>query len=429
MQRMHRGARVLGVLVALSLTVAACGDDDTADEDTGSPADTPAQADHLAIGTLFPESGSLQSIVRALSSPIGLAVDEINAAGGVLGKDVTIASADDGTEDATLAGQGLTRLVTSDRINVLMGPASSTLAEKMMKQIRDANVLACSGSNTAASLEDIDDDGRYFGFAPNDNLQGPALAQVISDDGHSNIAILARNDTYGTGFAKAVDAALEDAGVQVVLNAAYDPVSTLGYKADVDKVAAADPDAVLVLGFGDDGAKVVSQLIESNMGPSDLPVYTADGMQSSGFAAKVNASDPSAVEGIKGTAPAAAPSGVIHPFAEEYAKLGVDTIFSAYYYDCTIAVALAAEQANSLDPNDIAEAMLEVTSGGTPCQTFAECKQLIDEGEDIDYNGASGSLELNERGHVLNGVYDVWSYDATGAVTTLDVPQIKISKE
>jgi branched-chain amino acid transport system substrate-binding protein len=253
MLRMHRGARVLGVLVALSLTVAACGDDDKKD-DTGTKPDTSTQSDHLAIGTLFPESGSLQGIVKALSSPVGLAVDEINAAGGVLGKDVTIASADDGTDDATLAGASLTRLVSSDGIRALMGPASSTLSEKLMKQIKDADVVACSGSNTAASLEDLDDGGRYFGFAPNDNLQGPALAQVISDDGHSKIAILARNDTYGTGFAKAVDTALKDAGAQVVLNAVYDPASTLGYKADVDKVVAAKPDAVVVLGFGDDGA-------------------------------------------------------------------------------------------------------------------------------------------------------------------------------
>ena len=202
MQKTHRGTRVIGALLALTmLSAAACSDDKDDKADTTETTKPSTQADHLAFGTLFPESGSLSSIVKALSSPIDLAVAEINAAGGVLGKDATISAADDGTDDATLAGSSLTRLVSSDGIRVLMGPASSTLAEKLMKQIKDSNVVACSGSNTAASLEDLDDGGRYFGFAPNDNLQGPALAEVISGDGHSKVAILARNDTYGTGFA------------------------------------------------------------------------------------------------------------------------------------------------------------------------------------------------------------------------------------
>ena len=217
--------------------------------------------------------------------------------------------------------------------------------------------------------------------------------------------------------------------MSVVLDAAYDPNSTLGYKSDVDKVVAADPDAVVVLGFGDDGAKVVSQMIESKVGPKDLPVYTADGMQSSGFAAKVNASDPSAVQGIKGTAPAAAIQGVEHPFTAEYAKTGNDTIFSAYYYDCTIVTALAAVQAKSLEADKIAAAVPKVVSDGEVCQTFAACKALIDEGKDIDYNGASGTLDLDDRGHVLNGYYDVWNYDAAGKSVNLDVPQIRIGKE
>lgn len=432
-----RWLKLVAAVGALSLMAAACGDDDDEAEDPGTTEATDGSettegggdTGGLTIGVLFPESGSLSAIIGALRTPVDLAIEEINAAGGVLGQDVAIAAADDGTDDTNLARSGLERLVSSDGIDVLLGPASSTLTEALMDDIVAADVVACSGSNTAASLEDLEDEGRYFGFAPNDNLQGPALAEVIAGDGHSSVAILVRNDTYGTGFGDAIAGGLEDSGVEVAIQRAYDPDSSTGYTADVQAVVEAQPDAVALIGFGTDGAQVVSAMIEQGAGPGTLPIYTGDGMQSSTFFEGVNADDPSAVQGIKGTAPAAAPAGVEHPFAEAYAETGEDTIFSAYYYDCAIATALAAEAAQSTDAADIAEAMAEVTSGGTECKTFAECKELLDAGEDIDYQGASGDLTLNDAGHVVSGAYDVWEYDAEGAPATLDVPQIVIGRE
>ncbi len=437
MSTRKRWLKLVAAVGALSLMAAACGDDDEDDagedpETTEGTEGTEAEGGGdgpLTIGVLFPESGSLNAIVGALRTPVDMAIEEINAAGGVLGQDVGIAAADDGTDDTNLARTGLERLVSSDGINVLLGPASSTLTEALMEDIVAADVVACSGSNTAASLEEIEDEGRYFGFAPNDNLQGPALAEVIAGDGHASVGILVRNDTYGTGFGDAIAGGLDESGVEVAIQRAYDPDSSTGYAADVQAVLDAQPDAVALIGFGTDGAQVLSEMIEQGAGPGTLPIYTGDGMQSSTFWETVNSQDPTAVQGIKGTAPAAAPSGVEHPFTENYAETGEDTIFSAYYYDCAMVTALAAEAAGSTEADAIAEAIPEVTSEGTECQTFADCKALLDEGEDIDYQGASGDLTLNDAGHVVSGAYDVWEYDAEGAPTTLDVPQIVISRE
>jgi branched-chain amino acid transport system substrate-binding protein len=433
MTNRHRWLRPCAALLALGLVVAACGDDS---DDTGSSGETTStteraalQGNGLKIGVLFPESGSLSGIIKALRTPVDLAVEQINAAGGVLGEKVVVGAADDGTDDSNLASAGFDALVESDGVQVLLGPAASTLAADLMDDIRTHDVVACSGSNTAANLETLDDGGHYFGFAPNDDLQGPALAEVISDDGHQRVAILERNDTYGTGFAKSVEDALKESGVDVVLNRAYDPNSSTGYRSDVQAAIAADPDAYVVLGFGDDGAGIIKEMIGLNVGPADVPIYTADGMQSGSFFEKVDKANPSKVEGIKGTAPAAAPEGVEHPFAADYAKTGEDTIFSAYYYDCAMVTALAAQAAGSLDPDAIAAEIPNVVSGGEVCQTFADCKALLDEGKDIDYNGASGNLDLDDRGHVLTGYYDVWQYDADGGVETLDVPQIRIGRE
>jgi branched-chain amino acid transport system substrate-binding protein len=430
----HRWVRPAAAVLALGLLVAACGgdDDDSKADSKGSTTSTAAstlKGDGLRIGVLFPESGSLSGIIGALRTPVDLAVQEINAAGGVNGQDVVVGAADDGTDDTNQADAGFDRLVDSDKVQVLLGPASSTLTDHLMSKIKRSDIVACSGSNTAATLEDKDDGGHYFGFAPNDNLQGPALAEVVSDDGRESVAILERNDTYGTGFAKAVESALKDAGIDVVLNRAYDPTDATGYQADVQAVVDAKPDSVVVLGFGQDGGKIISQMISLNVGPGKLPIYTGDGMKDSGFYKNVDLNDPAVVQGIKGTAPAAAPQGVESPFTAAYAKTGEDTIFSAYYYDCAIVTALAAQQAQSLKPADIAAAIPKVVAVGEACHTYADCKALLDAGKDIDYNGASGRLDLDDRGHVLTGYYDVWQYDAQGKDATLDVPQIRIGRE
>jgi branched-chain amino acid transport system substrate-binding protein len=429
--------RLLVALTVASVIAAACGGDDDDDDDASSDETTEtteaeaAASDRgnvdgeLVIGALLPQSGDLSAIYDALSTPIDMAIEEINAAGGVNGTPVVRADADDGTS-ADVAATGLDTLLNSDNADVILGPAASGVSVSLIDTVREAGVVQCSGSNTSAELSTVDDGGFYFRTAPPDALQGPALAQLILSDGFSNVAILARNDSYGTGFADSLETALTDGGATVALNAAYDPDAT-DYQADVAAVVDAAPDTVVVIGFNDDGGKVIGEMIAQGVGPDAIPIYTADGMQGSSFFEAVDASNPAVVEGIKGTAPAAAPGGVTHPFLDAYAATGQDTIFSAYYYDCTILVALAAQSAGTDDPAAIAAAMLDVSQGGTPCQAYADCLALLEEGEDIDYDGASGPVDLSDIGEPTIGVYDVWAYDAAGAPTNVEgVEQIRI---
>jgi branched-chain amino acid transport system substrate-binding protein len=431
--------RLLVALTVASVIAAACGGDDDDDDDASSdetteetePEDGAAAGDRgnvdgeLVIGALLPQSGDLSAIYDALSTPVDMAIEEINAAGGVNGTPVVRADADDGTSP-DVAATGLDTLLNSDNADVIVGPAASGVAVSLIDTVREAGVVQCSGSNTSAELSTVDDGGFYFRTAPPDALQGPALAQLILSDGFSNVAILARNDSYGTGFADSLEAALTDGGATVALNAAYDPDAT-DYQADVAAVVDAAPDTVVVIGFNDDGGKVVGEMIAQGVGPDAIQVYTADGMQGSSFYEAVDASNPAVVEGMKGTAPAAAPGGVTHPFIEAYAATGQDTIFSAYYYDCVMLIALAAQSAGTDDPQAIADAMLEVSQGGTLCQAYADCLALLEAGEDIDYDGASGPVDLSDVGEPTIGVYDVWAYDAAGAPANIEgVEQIRI---
>jgi ABC-type branched-subunit amino acid transport system substrate-binding protein len=423
---------VITLIAVLALTAAACG---SSSKSTGSPGTTTGTSGGrgnvngaLVLGALFPQSGDLKAIYKALSTPVSMAVAEINAAGGVNGKPVVLKEQDDGTS-ATVASSALDTLLTSDKADAIIGPASSTTALGIIDKIKTNGVVGCSGSTTSAALsvEGGAGGGYYFRTAPSDNLQGPALAQLILGDSKSKVAIITRNDSYGTGFGEALSKALTDGGADVVANVAYDPKSA-DFHADVAKLAGKSADAIAVLGFPADGGKVLKEMIAQNLGPKNQQIYLADGMQSSSLYKGVDPANAAVLEGIKGTAPAAAPSGVTNPFIAKYAATKVDTIFSSYYYDCTNLIALAAQAAGSDDPAKIKDKMIEVSSGGTKCQDFKSCSELLKAGTDIDYDGASGPVDLNDKHEPTNGVYDVWNYDAQGASPNIPgVPQIQIN--
>jgi ABC-type branched-subunit amino acid transport system substrate-binding protein len=440
MARKLKPSSVVFIAMALALVAAACGSSNK-NSSAGSNATTTTGAaatvstckgtqgsGGLALGGLMPQSGDLKVIYKSLCTPVQMAVDEINAAGGVNGKPVSLVYADDGTSP-DVASTSLNTLVTSDKVNAILGPAASGTALGIVDKLKGAGVVACSGSTTSSGLTQSGGaaGGFFFRTAPPDKLQGPALAQLILGDNKTKVAILTRNDSYGTGFGSALKTALTQGGATVVANDAYDPSSS-DFHADVAKIVGKGADAIVIIGFNDDGAKVLKEMIAQNIGPKQIQIYTADGMQSSSLGKSVDPTNPGIVSGIKGTAPAAAPSGVTNPFLAKFKATGIDTIFSSYYYDCTNLIALAAQAAGSNDSASIRDKLLEVSSGGTKCQNFAECSALLKQGKDIDYSGASGPVDLTSEHEPGNGVYDVWQYDSKGAYANIPgVAQIKIS--
>jgi branched-chain amino acid transport system substrate-binding protein len=375
----------------------------------------------LVLASLAPETGDLSAIVDSLRVPVQLAVDEINAGGGVNGKKVTLVTGDDGT-DPEVAAQTLDRLLTSDGADAIIGPASSGTALGILDKIK-GKALVCSGSNTAAQLSTDGpkkSGGLYFRTAPPDKLQGPALAELVLSDSHSKVAILTRNDSYGVGFGKSLQKALKQGGAQVPANIAYSIDEGANYDADVQKALDTNPDAVIVIGFNDDGAKIIQTMIEKGKGPADLPTYTADGMQGSSFGKTVDPQNPGVVAGLGGTAPAAAPAGIKSPFQSKFQAAGVDPIFSSYYYDCTILTALAAVKAKSDDPKKMAAAFAANVKGKKSCNTFFTCKSLLEKGKTIHWRGASSQFDKFPKNEPNEGVYQPWAYDAQGAPKDTD---------
>lgn len=394
----------------------------------GQPQPTGIGNGTLTIGQLAPQTGQLNNLVASFTAPLTLAIEEMNAAGGVLGQPVGYSLADDGSNpDVAIAS--IEQLLEGGSVDAIMGPATSGTAIGLLDKIRAAKVLDCSGSNTSAELSRINSGGYYFRTTPPDTLQGPALAKLLLRDKRKRVAIIARRDTYGVGLAKEVKAAVTKGGAKVVADVNFDP-DAASFDADVQKLARAKPDATAVLAFETDGADIVRTMIGQGLGPQQVPVYTADGMRNNRFGELVDPNNPGVVAGIKGTAPAAAPAGVQHPFVERFAATGVDPIFSSYYYDCAMLTALAAEKAKSDDPAKMKNVFAANTRGKVKCNTFADCKKALDDKKTIEYQGASVTFKnMNKFGKFepRAGAYEIWSYGADSrSVTEPPETQIRI---
>lgn len=402
--------RLLAVAGAATLVLAACGDDeepDAADEtepetEPAEPADTEEpmafEPVPITIGTLLPQTGALSSIIQALEQPIQMGAEEINAEFPGL---VTVESADGGT-DPNVASENVDQFLTGEHSAVL-GAAASGVSTAIVDKVQAAEVVMCSGSNTAASLTAFDP--YYVRTAPSDELQAPTLGDVIIDDGVTDVAVIWRNDEYGAGFGEALATYLTDSGVNVTMQEGYDPNAT-SYADLADSIAASGAQALAAITFEEGG-----QLVLDLQGRFDGQVYVADGFVEN-VGEEALGGEMGLLEGFRGTRPSSSPEGGEATFPDRFAEFAPEspTIFSAHFYDCLMVVTLAAQVAQSADPTVLVNEIVGVTKDGEKCTLFLECMDLIEAGEDIDYDGASGPLDFVDSGQPGSGTYDVYEY-------------------
>ena len=409
--------RRFGALLATgALVLAACGgDDEAAEEVTEESVSTDCAADTLNIGTILPVTGSLAFLGPPEVAASGFAVEDINAAGGVLGNQVVINQGDSGDATTDTANTEVDRLLAAGA-QVIIGAASSGVSLTVIDKITSAGVVQFSPANTSPTLTTYDDKGLYFRTAPSDLLQGRVLANLVIEEGAASAAVLYRNDAYGVGLAEAFKADFEAAGGTVPEFIEY-AEGTEAFDAEVDKVVAANPDAILIVGFAETGP-ILNTMHERGVGPTAKKVYGVDG-NIAGLDKLV--SDVSILAGMKGTTPSVDLT-TIGDFVARLDAAGVDGVYDygAETYDAIVISALAAEIAGCADGVSIGAQINGVTKDGEKCTDFASCLSLVQAGTDIDYDGLGGPYEFVDAGEPAAASFRIISYGAAGADTSLD---------
>lgn len=407
MIRTTRAARVGAVLAAAALVLTACGDDDPgtatpSNDDTSADAPAPTGDGVLTIGNLLPATGDLAFLGPPEFAGVKLAVEEINAAGGVLGEDVVAIDGDSGDGTPDIAGAEVDKLFNND-VDAIIGAAASGVSVSVIDKITQAGVIHFSPANTAAGFDTYDDNGLYFRTAPSDRLQGSVLGNLAVEDGFSNVAVMARQDFYGEGLAEQVQTTLQEKGANVAEYVLYS-ADAQNYTAEVNKIAAAKPDALVLVAF-EETTKIIPQLIAKGIGPQDIQIYFVDGNLADYSSEKFD------LTGVKGTLPVSGnpDPGFNDRLLEVDPKLK-DFSYGPQSYDAAMIIALAAIAAGDDSGEAVGAEIINVTKEGTQCSTFEECAQLLEDGEDIDYEGASGPTDMNDTGSPASGTIGINLY-------------------
>lgn len=410
-----RSAAVLGVA---TLALAGCGSnksDDNAKSSGNSSSSSASNGDGtLVIGTLLPQTGDLAFLGPPEFAGVDAAVNDINAAGGVLGKPVTQTKADSGDGTPDIAGASVSKLLANNA-DVIIGAAASGVSLSVINQITDAGVVEFSPANTSPAFDDpkTDPHNLYFRTSPSDVLQGAVLSNTILEDGHNNVAILARQDSYGELLADQVEKGIKAGGGTVTAKVLYSADAT-NFTAEVNKVAATHPDAIALIAFNET-TKIIPTMVAKGIGPKDQQIYFVDG----------NTADYSkdfpkgTLTGVKATYPGAELTGDFKKVLLKTNPKLKDFTYGPESYDATMLVALAADAAKSDSPKDYAPYIIKVSKDGEKCTTYKACLDLLNQGKDIDYDGVSGPVDLGETGSPTKATIGIFKYGPDNTYSNL----------
>lgn len=420
----QRGLRLLALLAVLALVIAACGggagDDTTTTEAAAeeTPTTAPAEsttagvaeepAGQLTFGGLLPQTGSLAFLGPPEEAGAYLAIDDINAAGGVLGADAVFIPGDSGDTSTDIANSTADSHLAAG-VHAILGAASSSVTFTVIDKITGAGVIMFSPANTSGLLTEYDDGDLYFRTAPSDFLQGQVLAELVIEDSLT-AGVIFRQEPYGEGLAERFQDVYTSLGGEITNFIAYPPEGVTTFDAEVDQLVEADPEAIVVVSF-EEGTLILETMHARGIGPaSGKPVWGVDG-NITGLHSRL--ADSSVLNGMRGTQPSVDLS-TIASFTdrlngtEQIGDLGGVFAYGAETYDAVTIVALAAEVAGSLVSTEIAAQINDVTRGGEKCTTFADCVALISGGTtDIDYDGIGGPYEFVDQGEPAAASYQV----------------------
>ncbi len=367
----------------------------------------------LTVGGLLPETGNLAFLGPPMQAGVELAIADINAGGGVFGRDVTWLPGDSG-DNGDVANATVDRLL-EENVDAFIGAASSGVSLTVIDRITGAGLIQVSPSNTSTAFTNYADDGRYFRTAPSDAIQGVALAETVLGDGAVTAAFLALDDSYGVDLLDIATERFEANGGEVVFEQVYDP-NAASFDGLVESAVAPDPDAIVIIGFFET-AQILQALIDRGAGPGDKLIYGTDGNMGTYLASEF--ADPSVLAGMRGTLPGVDVPGTQPDFADRLDALDpslVDYSYSAESYDAVVLVALGAIAAGVDDPEAIAAEINDITRGGETCTTFTSCAGLLNDGVDIDYDGLSGPLEFSDVGDPVRASILVLEFDGAGTL-------------
>ncbi len=352
-----------------------------------------AQED-IKIGVLLGFTGPAESIAAGMAPGAEAAIEEVSDSGLLLGgSTVTPVRADATCVDAGAATAAAERLITAEGVSGINGALCSGATGAALMNVAVPNgMVMISGSATSPGLshQNNEDNGLFFRTAPSDARQGVVMTEILMEQGISEVAVTYTNNDYGKGLADSFQAAFEEAGGTVTINAAHED-GKADYSAEVGALAAAGGERLVVAGYIDQGGPGIIQAA-LDAGAFDT-FHLPDGMIGDAIVERFG----DQIDGSTGQVP-----GTDSPGASRLAEIGEaqgfdgTAPFAPEAYDASALILLAMQAAGSSDPNVYKEKVMDVANA--PGEKIypgdlAKALQILADGGEVDYVGGS-AVEL-----------------------------------
>jgi neutral amino acid transport system substrate-binding protein len=421
------------VTLATSLLLGACDNANNTNTTTDTnPGNTTAgnttdSSQGLKIGSLLPATGDLASIGQQMSGSVPLLVETVNACEGVNGKPVTLVEVDDQT-DPRAGAAGMTKLATLDKVAGVVGSFASSVSTAAVSVAVPNQVMIVSPGSTSPVFTEKAQKGDFKGFwartAPPDTYQALALAQLANQKGFKRVSTVVINNDYGVGFEKAFIEAFEKLGGTVINKdqpVRYDPKAQT-FDTEAAAAFAGKPDAVIAVLYAETGSLLLKTAYERGL-TEGVQILLTDGVKAPTFPEQVGkgADGKYLLAGALGTVPGS-DGKALADFNKlwQEKKGGSPGEYAPQAWDAAALLVLSAQAARENTGVGISNKIREVSNEpGTEVTDVCEGLKLLREGQDINYQGASGNVDVDANGDVV-GVYDVWSVAADGKIQVID---------
>ena len=362
----------------------------------------------IKVGIILGFTGPIESLTPAMRDSAKLAFAEVSASGALLGGETITPLIGDSTCVDSDAAVAAAELIVSDGAVAIMGADCSGVTGAIVTNVAVPNgVTMVSPSATSPGLTSLADNGLFFRTAPSDAKGGQVLAQVALDRGLTSVAVTYTNNDYGKGLADVFEASFSSGGGTVTAVASHEDGKG-DYSAEVGVLGSAGGDALVVIGYLNQGGKGMIQA-SLDSGAFDLFVLS-DGMIGQSLVDAIGAD----LNGSFGTLPGTQSEGSAK-FAEISGDIDPTAPYAGESYDAAALIALAIEAGGSADRSSIVANIKKVANAPGE-QIFpgelAKGLAILTGGGDIDYQGAT-DVELSTFGDAAGSFKEMEVKDGT----------------
>ncbi len=382
----------------------------------------------IKVGVIGPASGTNAEKGESVYNGATLAVEQINAAGGVLGKKLSLLKADDQSDNVKALPKAA-RLLDQGVVALIGNVQSSVTKEVLLKEAMPKGCVMVSPGSTSPDFSDpakIDHQGFFFRTVPTDALQGKAIAKRAFEAGYKKLGIVNVNNTYGNGLAGVLKQSFEANEGCTTVQVTYPDEATprSSYNDVITPVLAQKPDAIALIAYPGAGSQIYNDWITSGSEPQ-MPWLFSEALKADSFV--VNVKDAAKIEGKTGTAPHSG-GATYDRFAADYeARFRLPPgPYAVNAYDAAMLIAMAMQKGQAATREAVKANLQAVSAGsGTAVKPGVDGIKaglaLLQSGQAVNYEGASGPVDLDAHGDVTSGTYVVWKVQSKAIHLTDEV--------